>query len=201
MASICPGDSCGLSRRQAATGRQRGDGRGITAAGSHLGGQAMSDPTPTVTRRRARRRRRPKPSGRGAQARTEETSMTEHDAGDRLVRLLLPYCRRGSRAAAVHLRWPNAVPTLESLSRQRHGRAGQPEQRRPARPVGRVEGSTTWPGRCSMTRRSVTSHWPASRRGTTSVTWNSADLEGATPVVSVSGWNVPKIDILAYSRS
>src|SRR5690348_6689223 len=29
------------------------------------------------------------------------------------------------------------------------------------------------------------------------VTWNSADLQGATPVVSVSGWNVPKIDILA----
>ena len=29
------------------------------------------------------------------------------------------------------------------------------------------------------------------------VTWSSADLQGATPVVSVSGWNVPKIDILA----
>jgi exo-1,4-beta-D-glucosaminidase len=29
------------------------------------------------------------------------------------------------------------------------------------------------------------------------VTWNSADLQGATPVVSVSGWNVPKIDIPA----
>src|SRR5215813_4330935 len=29
------------------------------------------------------------------------------------------------------------------------------------------------------------------------VTWNSADLQGATAVVSVSGWNVPKIDILA----
>ena len=27
------------------------------------------------------------------------------------------------------------------------------------------------------------------------VTWNSADLQGATPVVSVSGWNVPKVDI------
>jgi exo-1,4-beta-D-glucosaminidase len=29
------------------------------------------------------------------------------------------------------------------------------------------------------------------------VTWNSADLQGATPVVSVSGWNVPKVDIPA----
>jgi exo-1,4-beta-D-glucosaminidase len=27
--------------------------------------------------------------------------------------------------------------------------------------------------------------------------WNSADLQGATAVVSVSGWSVPKIDILA----
>ena len=32
---------------------------------------------------------------------------------------------------------------------------------------------------------------------TLSVTWNSADLQGATPVVSVSGWNVPKTDIPA----
>jgi hypothetical protein len=32
------------------------------------------------------------------------------------------------------------------------------------------------------------------------VTWNSADLQGATPVVSVSGWNVPEIDILAAMR-
>src|SRR5215510_12791287 len=32
---------------------------------------------------------------------------------------------------------------------------------------------------------------------TLTVTWNSADLQGATPVVSVSGWNVPKTDILA----
>jgi exo-1,4-beta-D-glucosaminidase len=32
---------------------------------------------------------------------------------------------------------------------------------------------------------------------TLTVTWNSADLHGATAVVSVSGWNVPKIDILA----
>jgi exo-1,4-beta-D-glucosaminidase len=30
---------------------------------------------------------------------------------------------------------------------------------------------------------------------TLTVTWNSADLRGATPVVSVSGWNVPKTDI------
>jgi exo-1,4-beta-D-glucosaminidase len=32
---------------------------------------------------------------------------------------------------------------------------------------------------------------------TLTVTWNSADLQGATPVVRVSGWNVPAIDILA----
>jgi exo-1,4-beta-D-glucosaminidase len=32
---------------------------------------------------------------------------------------------------------------------------------------------------------------------TLTVTWNSADLQGATAVVSVSGWNVPKTDILA----
>jgi exo-1,4-beta-D-glucosaminidase len=32
---------------------------------------------------------------------------------------------------------------------------------------------------------------------TLTVTWNSADLQGATAVVSVSGWNVSKIDILA----
>jgi exo-1,4-beta-D-glucosaminidase len=31
---------------------------------------------------------------------------------------------------------------------------------------------------------------------TLTVTWNSADLQGATPVISLSGWNVPKIDIL-----
>ncbi|HEY2791033.1 MAG TPA: beta-mannosidase [Micromonosporaceae bacterium] len=31
----------------------------------------------------------------------------------------------------------------------------------------------------------------------TTVTWQSADLQGATPVVSVSGWNMPKVDILA----
>jgi exo-1,4-beta-D-glucosaminidase len=32
---------------------------------------------------------------------------------------------------------------------------------------------------------------------TLTVTWNSADLQGAAALVSVSGWNVPKIDILA----
>jgi len=32
---------------------------------------------------------------------------------------------------------------------------------------------------------------------TLTATWNSADLQGATAVISVSGWNVPKIDILA----
>ncbi len=32
---------------------------------------------------------------------------------------------------------------------------------------------------------------------TLTVTWNSADLRGASPVVSVSGWNIPKIDIPA----
>jgi exo-1,4-beta-D-glucosaminidase len=32
---------------------------------------------------------------------------------------------------------------------------------------------------------------------TLTVTWNSADLQGATAVVSLSGWNVAKIDILA----
>ncbi|MDR0342821.1 MAG: hypothetical protein LBI49_06805, partial [Nocardiopsaceae bacterium] len=32
---------------------------------------------------------------------------------------------------------------------------------------------------------------------TLTVTWNSADLQGATPVVSVSGWNVAKTDIPA----
>lgn len=32
---------------------------------------------------------------------------------------------------------------------------------------------------------------------TLTVTWNSADLQGATPVVSVRGWHVPKIDIPA----
>jgi len=32
---------------------------------------------------------------------------------------------------------------------------------------------------------------------TLTVTWNSADLQGATPVISVSGPNIPKIDIPA----
>jgi exo-1,4-beta-D-glucosaminidase len=32
---------------------------------------------------------------------------------------------------------------------------------------------------------------------TLTVTWNSADLQGATAVVSVSGWNLPKFDIHA----
>jgi exo-1,4-beta-D-glucosaminidase len=38
--------------------------------------------------------------------------------------------------------------------------------------------------------------WPGESQ-TITVTWQSADLQGATPVVSVSGWNVPKIDIVA----
>jgi exo-1,4-beta-D-glucosaminidase len=37
--------------------------------------------------------------------------------------------------------------------------------------------------------------WPGESQSIT-VTWNSADLQGATPVVSLSGWNVPKFDIL-----
>jgi exo-1,4-beta-D-glucosaminidase len=32
---------------------------------------------------------------------------------------------------------------------------------------------------------------------TLTVTYDSADLQGATPVISLSGWNVPKIDIVA----
>jgi exo-1,4-beta-D-glucosaminidase len=32
---------------------------------------------------------------------------------------------------------------------------------------------------------------------TLTVTWSSADLQGASPVISVSGWNAPTIDILA----
>jgi exo-1,4-beta-D-glucosaminidase len=36
--------------------------------------------------------------------------------------------------------------------------------------------------------------WPGESQ-TLSVTWRSADLKGATPVVSVSGWNVGKIDV------
>jgi exo-1,4-beta-D-glucosaminidase len=38
--------------------------------------------------------------------------------------------------------------------------------------------------------------WPGESQSIT-VTWQSADLQGATPVVSVSGWNMPKIDVLA----
>ncbi len=38
--------------------------------------------------------------------------------------------------------------------------------------------------------------WPGESQSI-SVTWQSADLQGATPVVSLYGWNVPKIDILA----
>jgi exo-1,4-beta-D-glucosaminidase len=38
--------------------------------------------------------------------------------------------------------------------------------------------------------------WPGESQAIT-VTWNSADLQGATPVVSVYGWNMPKIDIVA----
>jgi exo-1,4-beta-D-glucosaminidase len=32
---------------------------------------------------------------------------------------------------------------------------------------------------------------------TLTVTWNSSDLQGATPVISVSGWNVPRFDLAA----
>jgi exo-1,4-beta-D-glucosaminidase len=38
--------------------------------------------------------------------------------------------------------------------------------------------------------------WPGESQ-TITVTWRSADLLGATPLVSLSGWNVPKIDIVA----
>jgi exo-1,4-beta-D-glucosaminidase len=38
--------------------------------------------------------------------------------------------------------------------------------------------------------------WPGESQSIT-VTWSSADLQGATPVISVSGWNMPKIDVLA----
>jgi exo-1,4-beta-D-glucosaminidase len=38
--------------------------------------------------------------------------------------------------------------------------------------------------------------WPGESQ-TITVTWRSADLQGATPVVSVSGWNLPKFDVLA----
>jgi exo-1,4-beta-D-glucosaminidase len=38
--------------------------------------------------------------------------------------------------------------------------------------------------------------WPGDKQ-TLVVTYNSAGLHGATPVISVSGWNVPKIDVAA----
>ncbi|MBO0867119.1 MAG: hypothetical protein J2P15_01000, partial [Micromonosporaceae bacterium] len=38
--------------------------------------------------------------------------------------------------------------------------------------------------------------WPGESQ-TITVTWHSSDLQSATPVVSVSGWNMPKIDVLA----
>jgi exo-1,4-beta-D-glucosaminidase len=38
--------------------------------------------------------------------------------------------------------------------------------------------------------------WPGESQ-TIRVTWQFADLQGATPVVSVSGWNMPKIDVVA----
>ena len=38
--------------------------------------------------------------------------------------------------------------------------------------------------------------WPGESQ-TLTATYSSADLQGATPVISVSGWNRPKIDIAA----
>jgi exo-1,4-beta-D-glucosaminidase len=38
--------------------------------------------------------------------------------------------------------------------------------------------------------------WPGESQ-TLTVSYDSADLQGATPVISVSGWNVPKLDIAA----
>jgi exo-1,4-beta-D-glucosaminidase len=38
--------------------------------------------------------------------------------------------------------------------------------------------------------------WPGESQ-TITVTWQSADLHGATPVVSVAGWNMSKIDVIA----
>ena len=32
---------------------------------------------------------------------------------------------------------------------------------------------------------------------TLTVSYHSADLQGATPVISLSGWNMPRIDIAA----
>ena len=42
--------------------------------------------------------------------------------------------------------------------------------------------------------------WPGESE-TLTATYNSADLRGATPVVSVSGWNAAKIDVVAGSAS
>ena len=41
-----------------------------------------------------------------------------------------------------------------------------------------------------------TTLWPGESE-TLTATYRSADLQGATPVVSVSGWNVPKFDVVA----
>ena len=38
--------------------------------------------------------------------------------------------------------------------------------------------------------------WPGESQ-TLTVSYSSADLQGTTPVISVSGWNVPKPDIVA----
>jgi exo-1,4-beta-D-glucosaminidase len=38
--------------------------------------------------------------------------------------------------------------------------------------------------------------WPGESQ-TITVSWQSADLQGATPVVSVAGWKMPKVDIVA----
>jgi exo-1,4-beta-D-glucosaminidase len=38
--------------------------------------------------------------------------------------------------------------------------------------------------------------WPGESE-TLTASYSSADLQGATPVVSVSGWNVPKFDVVA----
>ena len=38
--------------------------------------------------------------------------------------------------------------------------------------------------------------WPGESQ-TITATWSTADLQGTTPVVSVSGWNVPKLDVVA----
>jgi len=38
--------------------------------------------------------------------------------------------------------------------------------------------------------------WPGESQ-TLTVTYSSSDLQGSTPVISVSGWNIPKIDIAA----